>query len=78
MLVRAPEKGTRLPPKLATAATRWRPRSSAGAAWRGEGAPALGKEGGVEFGPDVWETTASRRWPGPSTVAGSAVQRRRR
>ena len=78
MLVRAPEKGTGLSPELATTATRWRPRSSAGAAWRGERALALGMEGGVEFGPDAWETTASRRWPGPSTAEGGAAQRRRR
>ena len=65
-------------PRLATAAVKWRPWSSAGAAWRGEGALALGKEGGVEFGPDAWETTPSRRWPGPSTVAGGAEVERER
>ena len=62
---------------LATAAARWRPRGWPG--WRGEGseAPARGKEGGVESGHDAWETTASRRWPGPSTAAGGTAQRRR-
>ena len=78
MLMRARGGDPGLCPRLATAAVKWRPWSSAGAAWRGEGAPALGKEGGVEFGPDVWETTASRRWPGPSTAAGGSAQHRRR
>ena len=53
-------------------------RRSRGGAWPGEQAPARGKEGGVKSGRDAWETTASRRWPGPSTAAGGAAQRRRR
>ena len=34
--------------------------------------------GDVESGRDAWETTASRRWPRPSTAAGGSAQRRRR
>jgi len=68
MRTRGGDLGLRL--RLATAAVKWRPWSSAGAAWRGEGAPARGKEGGVESGRDAWETTASRRWPGLSTAGG--------
>ena len=62
----------RLCAALATAAARWQPRGWPG--WRGGGreAPARGKEGGVESGRDAWETTASRRLPGPSTAAGGA------
>ena len=78
MLMRARGGDPGLCPRLATAAVKWRPWSSAGAAWRGEGAPARGKEGGVESGRDAWETTTSRRWLGPSTAAGGSAQRRRR
>ena len=46
--------------ELATATARWRPRSSAGAAWRGEGAPARG-----EVGPEAAEV--------PREVAGGAA-----
>ena len=76
MRTRGGDLGLRL--RLATAAVKWRPWSSAGAAWRWEGVPARGKEGGVESGRDAWETTASRRWPRPSTAAGGSAQRRRR
>ena len=78
MLMRARGGDPGLCAALATTTARWRPRSSAGAAWRGEEAPARGKEGGVESGRDAWETTASRRWPGPSTVAGGAEAERER
>jgi hypothetical protein len=57
----------------ATATARWRPRSSAGAAWRGEEAPARGKDGGVESGRDAWVATASRTWPGPTLSGGRAA-----
>ena len=72
MLMRARGGDPGLCPRLATTVVKWRSWSSAGAAWRGEGAPSRGKEGGVESGRDAWETTASRRWPGPSTAAGGA------
>ena len=78
MLMRARGGDPGLCPRLATAAVKWRPWSSARAAWRGEGAPARGKEGGVEFGSDAWETTASRRWPGPSMAVGGAEAERER
>ena len=72
MLVRAPEKETGLSPEFATAATRWRPRSSAGAAWRREGAPARGEVGpGVREGA-VWSGGRSRRWHAASAAAGGA------
>ena len=64
MLVRAPEKETGLSPELATAATRWRPQSSAGAASRGEGAPARG-----EVGPEAAEvdlSAISKKFRGPT------------
>ena len=74
MLVRAPKKETGLSPELATAATRWRPRSSAGAAWRGEGAPARGGVGpgvkGVTRGAVEQQEVASR----PSLGGGGAAQ----
>ena len=77
MLVHAPEKETRLSPELATAATRWRPQSSAGAAWRGEGAPARGEVGPGVRGGSVWSGGRSRRWPAASAAAGGAELFRR-
>ena len=63
MLVRAPEKETGLSPEFATAATRWRPRSSSG--WRGEGrrGPARGGVGPGGRCGAAWGGGLSRRCP---------------
>ena len=78
MLGRVKEIAAGLYPELATAAARWRPRSSAGAAWRGEGAPARGEVGpgvkGVTRGAVEQQEVASR----PSLGGGGAALRRRR
>ena len=70
VLVRAPEKETGLSPELATAAARWRPQSSAGAAWRGEGAPARGEVGPGVRGGAAWSGGRSMRWPAASHGGG--------
>ena len=49
-------------PELATAAARWRPRSTTGVAWRGKGgSSAVGVGPGVAGVPLV--AVGSRRWP---------------
>ena len=69
---------------LATAAARWRLRSSAGAAWRGEGAPARG-----EVGPEAAEVPREaavkqevacglpRRWAVALSAGGAEAERER-
>ena len=67
---------------LAMAAARWRPRSSAGAAWRGEGAPSRG-----EVGPEAAEVPREAaakqevacglpRWRATALSAGGAEAER--
>ena len=54
MLGRVKERAAGLYPELATAAARWWPRSSAGAAWRGEGSSSARGGGSIGQGGDAW------------------------
>ena len=77
VLKRAREGEPRLFPELATAAARWRPRSTTWAAWRGEeGSSAGGSVASVLRGCSVWRWAAGGGLPASLSGGGAALRRR--
>ena len=79
MLKRAREGEPGLFPELSMAAARWRPRSTTGAAWRGEEGSSAGGSGATGLrGCHVWWWAAGGGLPASLSSGGAALRRRQR
>ena len=79
MLKRVREGEPGLFRELATAAARWRPRSTTGAAWRGEEGSSMGGSGARGLrGCRVWRWAAGGSLLASLSGGGAALRRRQR